>query len=226
MPKVVDIEQRRQELAAAAAQLIARAGVGAATMRDVAAEAGWTTGALTHYFADKRELLLYTFRSSLAGRHVARGRRRDLSPEDDLLESLEGALPLDDARRRHWMVTIAFCAQAAGDDELSEAQRRRLPRLPDPHRPPGRGVRGTARGGCRRLGSPGRAPHRCGRRYRHAGAVRSRGLAGRAPARAPARDGHPDPASRPGKPPTGRVLAPRHRSERFALVSVPGSPAT
>ena len=124
MPKVVDIEQRRQELAEAAAQLIARAGVGAATMRDVAAEAGWTTGALTHYFADKRELLLYTFRSSLAGRHVARGRRRDLTPEQELMESLEGALPLDDARRRHWMVTIAFCAQAAGDDELSEAQRR------------------------------------------------------------------------------------------------------
>jgi len=37
MPKVVDIEERRAELAAAAAQLIARAGVGAATMREVAA---------------------------------------------------------------------------------------------------------------------------------------------------------------------------------------------
>ena len=74
MPKVVDIDERRAELAAAAAQLIARAGVGAATMRDVAAEAGWTTGALTHYFADKRELLLFTFRSSLAQRHA--GARR------------------------------------------------------------------------------------------------------------------------------------------------------
>jgi len=123
MPKVVDIEQRRHELAEAAAHLIARAGVGAATMRDVAAEAGWTTGALTHYFADKRELLLYTFRSSLAGRHMARDRRRDRTPEQELRESLEGALPLDEARRRHWMVTIAFCAQAAGDAELSETQR-------------------------------------------------------------------------------------------------------
>ncbi|MET0910334.1 MAG: TetR family transcriptional regulator, partial [Ilumatobacteraceae bacterium] len=51
MPKVVDIQERRAELAAAAAQLIARAGVGAATMREVAAEAGWTTVALTHYFS-------------------------------------------------------------------------------------------------------------------------------------------------------------------------------
>jgi AcrR family transcriptional regulator len=123
MPKVVDSAERRAELAAAAAQLIARAGVGAATLRDVAAEAGWTTGALTHYFADKRELLLFTFRSSLARRHAARDARDPDRPKEALLSSLEGALPLDDEGRRHWMVTVAFCAQAAGDEELSRAQR-------------------------------------------------------------------------------------------------------
>jgi AcrR family transcriptional regulator len=123
MPKFVDTDERRAELAAAAAQLIARSGVGAATMRDVAAEAGWTTGALTHYFSGKRELLLFTFRSSLAQRHAARDAREALAPEEALARSLEGALPLDEARRRHWMVTVAFCAQAAGDEELSHAQR-------------------------------------------------------------------------------------------------------
>lgn len=123
MPKVVDTEERRAELAAAAAHVIARAGVGAATMRDVAAEAGWTTGALTHYFADKRELLLYTFQSSLAHRHAMRDARATETPRDALVQSLEGALPLDDDRRRHWMVSVAFCAQAAGDADLSAAQR-------------------------------------------------------------------------------------------------------
>jgi AcrR family transcriptional regulator len=123
MPKVVDSAERRTELAAAAAHLIARAGVGAATLRDVAAEAGWTTGALTHYFADKRELLLFTFRSSLAQRHAAREARDPARPKEALLHSLEGALPLDEDGRRHWMVTVAFCAQAAGDAELSRAQR-------------------------------------------------------------------------------------------------------
>jgi AcrR family transcriptional regulator len=123
MPKFVDIEERRNELAAAAAQLIARSGVGAATLRDVAAEAGWTTGALTHYFADKRELLLYTFTSSLASRHAAHAAARDRSPRQLMLDSLERALPLDEDRRRHWMVTIALCAQAVGDEELSAVQR-------------------------------------------------------------------------------------------------------
>ena len=123
MPKVVDIEQRRAELTAATARLIARSGIESATMREVAAEAGWTTGALTHYFADKRELLLNTFQTSLANRRSQRPSDADADPSVQLRTSLEGALPLDESRRRHWMVTIAFCSQAAGDPELAAAQR-------------------------------------------------------------------------------------------------------
>jgi AcrR family transcriptional regulator len=123
MPKLVDFDERRSELAEAAAHLIARAGIGAATMRDVAAEAGWTTGALTHYFTDKRDLLLCTFQASLEGRRAARAAGDPTDPLTQLTTSLEGALPLDDDRRRHWMVTIAFCAQATGDSDLATAQR-------------------------------------------------------------------------------------------------------
>ncbi len=124
MPKVVDVDERRLELANAAARLIARAGIGAATLRDVAAEAGLTTGALTHYFADKRELLLHTFQASLDGRRALRPHRSAVEdPRAELRASLEGALPLDDDRRRHWMVTVALCAEAAGDAELAAVQR-------------------------------------------------------------------------------------------------------
>jgi AcrR family transcriptional regulator len=123
VPKVVDIEQRRAQLTDATARLIARSGLESATMREVAAEAGWTTGALTHYFADKRELLLTTFQSSLANRRARRPADADADPAVQLRASLEGALPLDQSRRRHWMVTIAFCSQAAGDPELAAAQR-------------------------------------------------------------------------------------------------------
>jgi AcrR family transcriptional regulator len=123
MPKLVDFDERRSELAEAAAHLIARAGIGAATMRDVAAEAGWTTGALTHYFTDKRDLLLCTFQASLERRRAARAAGDHLAPVAQLTASLEGALPLDEDRRRHWMVTIAFCAQATGDLDLAAAQR-------------------------------------------------------------------------------------------------------
>jgi AcrR family transcriptional regulator len=122
MPKVVDVDERRATLAAAAARVIARSGLGSATMRDVAAEAGLTTGAVTHYFADKRELMVCVFSESLEYRK-RRSADRDIAPAlDALIQSLCGALPLDDERRQHWMVTIAFCAEAAGDPELLALQ--------------------------------------------------------------------------------------------------------
>ena len=42
MPRYVDVEQRRRDITDAAARLIAKSGVGAATLRDVATEAGLT----------------------------------------------------------------------------------------------------------------------------------------------------------------------------------------
>ena len=123
MPRVVDIEQRRTELTDATARVIARSGIEAATMREIAAEAGWTTGALTHYFTDKHDLLLATFQASLAARRSQRADRVGTSAIDRLRASLEGALPLDDDRRRHWLVTLACCTQASGDEQLAAAQR-------------------------------------------------------------------------------------------------------
>ena len=123
MPRVVDVEQRRSELTDATARVIARSGIEGATMREIAAEAGWTTGALTHYFTDRQELLLSTFQASLAARRSARARRASASPADRLRASLEGALALDDDRRRHWLVTLTACTQATGDEQLAAAQR-------------------------------------------------------------------------------------------------------
>jgi AcrR family transcriptional regulator len=122
VPRVVDIQQRRDEITDAAARVIARSGIEAATMREVAAEAGWTTGVITHYFEDKRDLLLATFQASLAHRRSLRP-PDTASPAARLRSSLEGALPLDDDRRRHWLVTLACCLHASNDEGLADAQR-------------------------------------------------------------------------------------------------------
>lgn len=123
MSKIVDVEQRRLELAGAAATVIAQRGVAGASMRMVAAEAGWTTGTLAHYFTDKRELLAFTLETSLERRRARRDERDGLSRHDALRGSLANALPVDDDGKLHWTVTVAFAAHASADPELQLVQR-------------------------------------------------------------------------------------------------------
>jgi AcrR family transcriptional regulator len=123
MPRAVDVEERRQSITEATARLIARGGLGAATMRDIATEAGWTTGVVTHYFTDKRELLLRTLQASLDQRQAARQAETEAGGLEALAVALRTALPIGDEGRRHWLVTLAFCSEAASDDELAAVQR-------------------------------------------------------------------------------------------------------
>jgi AcrR family transcriptional regulator len=123
MPRTVDLDERRAALGAAAARVIARSGLGAATLREVAAEAGLTTGALTHYFTDKRELLRFTLEASLEGRRARHTDRHAMSPDEALRDTLVRALPIDPAARLHWIVTVAFCSHAVSDPDLAVTQR-------------------------------------------------------------------------------------------------------
>jgi AcrR family transcriptional regulator len=65
MPKVVDHEVRRAEIAEALWRVVAREGIEAATIRAVAAEAGWSRGIVEHYFDSKDALVLYACRLAL-----------------------------------------------------------------------------------------------------------------------------------------------------------------
>ncbi|HEY7075876.1 MAG TPA: TetR family transcriptional regulator, partial [Solirubrobacteraceae bacterium] len=57
MPKDVDHDERREELLEAVWRVIARDGLERATIRSLAAETGWSSGVLAHYFADKDDIL-------------------------------------------------------------------------------------------------------------------------------------------------------------------------
>ena len=92
-------------------------------MREVAAEAGISTGSLTHYFADKREILIATLRASLRQRRRRHRWNEQSDPIEMLLATLEGAMVLDDDARLHWLVTTSFCAHATGDPRLADEQR-------------------------------------------------------------------------------------------------------
>lgn len=59
MPRQVDHDERRREIAAAVVRLVTSRGVEAASLRAVAAEAGVSMGAVQHYFTSTDEMLLF-----------------------------------------------------------------------------------------------------------------------------------------------------------------------
>jgi AcrR family transcriptional regulator len=64
-------EARREQLAAAAVEVVARDGYAAATAEAVARAAGVSKGLLWHYFADLDDLLAHAARRALAGLEAA-----------------------------------------------------------------------------------------------------------------------------------------------------------
>jgi TetR/AcrR family transcriptional regulator, transcriptional repressor of bet genes len=125
MPKVVDHEQRREELAAAVWRVAAHEGLEAVTVRRVAEEAGWSTGALVHYFPDKEELLLFAFRTvaDRVGRRVAETEAMTSDPLELARAMLAEGLPLDRERQEEVRVWFAFLGLALTRPALARAQR-------------------------------------------------------------------------------------------------------
>ena len=111
----------------AAWRVVAAQGVHGATMRGIAAEAGVTTGFVTHYFDDKGELLAEVLRynNRRAGERVAAaiGEHRGLVGIEGAVEAL---LPIDEDRRREWQVWVASWRPTGGGqvtDELRDGRR-------------------------------------------------------------------------------------------------------
>jgi len=125
MPKVVDHEERRAELGAAVWRLASRDGLEAVTVRRVAEEAGWSTGAVVHYFSDKEELLLFAFRTvaDRVGRRLAAAAERTDEPLELARTWLVQGLPLDAERQAEVRVWFAFLGLALARPELARAQR-------------------------------------------------------------------------------------------------------
>lgn len=119
MPKIVDRSERRRELAEAVWRVVQRDGVEQASVRNVAREAGLSTGSLRHYFATQSELLEFAMRTVM---ERVESRVAAIPVPDDRLRAartvLAQLLPLDEERRSENEVWVAFSARAMVDDGL------------------------------------------------------------------------------------------------------------
>jgi AcrR family transcriptional regulator len=118
--------ERRVQLTAAAARVIARKGYVAATLRDVAHEAGTSTGTLNYYYEGKDDLFAATLRAASERFHddLASAVEAASSPHQKLVAMAHAATPSTPAGREGHALWIDFWAQAARDESLRELNQR------------------------------------------------------------------------------------------------------
>ena len=126
MPKIVDHAARRRDFIAAAYATIMEKGLAKATVRAVAKRAGYTTGALVHYFGDKDELIreaLDYFGNDVRARMLTA--HRDRLGREALRDTIAQALPTDKRSGSSWRVWLALWYHSESSDEMRREERRR-----------------------------------------------------------------------------------------------------
>lgn len=123
MPKVVDHDERRRQIAAAVCDIAATRGLGDVSFRVVASQAGVSVSLVQHYFGDKANLI----KTSLEIQSEAMDARiaellADLGPDPDPVQVLRTVahafLPTDDVSRRSMLLYHGFAAAALTDPAL------------------------------------------------------------------------------------------------------------
>ncbi len=115
------VGSRREEVLVHARRVIMRDGLEATSLRRIAREGGFTTGVLTHYFADKSELISacfeWTMRTWLD--RVEREIRDAPTAEDSVCRFVSVAVPHAAERHGEWRLWLNFVGTAAGDQPLA-----------------------------------------------------------------------------------------------------------
>lgn len=123
MPKRVDHDERRREIAAAVARLAAERGLNDVSFREVAAEAGMSVALVQHYFGTKHNMLVGTLDlvSAAMGRRIEKGLARldaDATPFDRVREVATSFIPVDAETRQAMLVYHGFAGAALTDPAL------------------------------------------------------------------------------------------------------------
>ncbi|MFJ3963237.1 TetR/AcrR family transcriptional regulator [Streptomyces sp. NPDC090036] len=124
MPKHVDHEERRTQIADALIQAAGRRGLHAVGMRDVAAEAGVSLRLVQYYFETKEKLLFYGLKH-LTDRYTARvgaslaAAGPDPGPRATIEALLLASLPTDEESRTFHLLYSSYAILSVTDEALA-----------------------------------------------------------------------------------------------------------
>lgn len=123
VPRIVDHDQRRAELAEAVWSLIRQKGLAGVTIRHLSEQSGWSSGAIRHYLPN-REAILNFAAQQVNERAEQRIRSLPLGEDyrQNFLNMLHVTLPLDDETRIWMEVWLAFVGAAVSDQTFADTQ--------------------------------------------------------------------------------------------------------
>ncbi|MEU4426187.1 TetR/AcrR family transcriptional regulator [Actinoplanes sp. NPDC024001] len=126
MPRQVDHQQRRHQIAEAVWRLAVRGGLETVTLRHVAAEAGVPARQLQYYFGTREQLLLGALEILNTDAELRAAQRMATlgdNPQPLVRGILLELLPLDDERRKTQIVYAAYFVRFLTDPALAPAAR-------------------------------------------------------------------------------------------------------
>lgn len=124
MPKIVDHEERRKQIAEATWRVISNQGMKGATVRNIAQEAGLSLGALRHYFSTQEELLAFAMKlvKDQATERIDETAKMDLPPKEKILKILLEIVPIDEDKMLEMDVWFAFTFHSRNSEEEFDVQ--------------------------------------------------------------------------------------------------------
>jgi AcrR family transcriptional regulator len=118
-------EMRRRITSQVIFDVIAREGLEAATVRRIAAEVGFSTAVITHYFADKDDMILSAYEVMAEEIMVTFNKHYSASPPD-LLGYLLSLSAVNPTARARWQAYIAIWDRSLRNDRLRAILKARL----------------------------------------------------------------------------------------------------
>ena len=125
VPKLIDVEARRRELAEALWSVVIDDGLQAVSVRSVASRAGVSAGSLRHVFPTRSDLVTYSAELIIAraGERI-RAHEPTGDPVADAVAILGELIPLTPESRTEMEVNTALVAEAAREPGLREIRDR------------------------------------------------------------------------------------------------------
>lgn len=114
-------DTNRREIASAACTLVAEGGLDSVSMRRIAKHLGATTGYISHYYADKEDLLEAALRTALTD--LTAGSEPLSTNLEEWIDNAVRTLPHNVDSQRFWRILTAFQAASLNNPRLAEILR-------------------------------------------------------------------------------------------------------